>query len=81
MNGCLKNEMNTSPLEADWNQEMFGFTPSPLSIKEELERRQIVEPINGGLEAGEFYLRGSHRLKLMTLSSSIYKCISSSKCG
>ena len=26
--------MNTSPLEADWNQEMFGFTPSPISIKE-----------------------------------------------
>ena len=28
--------MNTSPLEADWHQEMFDFTPSPFSKKRSL---------------------------------------------
>ena len=34
MNDCRKEEINISLLEADGNQEMFDFTPSPLSIKE-----------------------------------------------
>ena len=37
MNGHRKEEMNTSPLEADWHQEMFDFTPSPFSKKKKLE--------------------------------------------
>ena len=32
MNDC-REEINTSPLEADGNQEVFDFTPSPFSIK------------------------------------------------
>ena len=34
VNDCRKEEINTSPPEADWNQERFDFTPSPFSIKE-----------------------------------------------
>ena len=34
MNDCREEEINTSLLEADWNQEMLDFTPSPFSIKE-----------------------------------------------
>ena len=34
MNDYRKEEINSSPLEADGNQETFDFTPSPFSIKE-----------------------------------------------
>ena len=34
MDGCREVEINTSRVEAEWNQEMFDFTPSPFSIKE-----------------------------------------------
>ena len=34
VNDCRKEEINTSPLEADKNQEMFDFIPSLISIKE-----------------------------------------------
>ena len=30
---CREKEVNTPPLEADGNQEVFDFTPSPFSIK------------------------------------------------
>ena len=33
MNGCRKEEINTSPLESGQNQEIFDFTHSPFSIK------------------------------------------------
>ena len=35
MNDCREEEINTSPLESDRNQEMFDFTPSPFSVKED----------------------------------------------
>ena len=31
---CRGEEINTSPLEADQNQEMFDSTPSPFDIKQ-----------------------------------------------
>ena len=34
VNDCRREEINTSPLEADQNQEMFDFTSSPFNIKE-----------------------------------------------
>ena len=34
MNDCGQIDVNTPPLEADGNQEVFDFTPSPFSIKE-----------------------------------------------
>ena len=34
MHGCRKKEMNTSPPEFDWNQEVFEFSPSHFNIKE-----------------------------------------------
>ena len=34
MNGCRKEDINTSSLESDWNQEVFEFAPSHFSIKE-----------------------------------------------
>ena len=33
MNDCREEEINTSPLEADGNQEVFDFTSSPFSVK------------------------------------------------
>ena len=33
MNDYREEEINASPLEADGNQEVFDFNPSPLSIK------------------------------------------------
>ena len=34
MNEGQKEEINLSPLEVAWNQEMFDFTPSPFSIRD-----------------------------------------------
>ena len=34
MNDCRKEEINTLLSEADWDQEMFAFTPFPFRIKE-----------------------------------------------
>ena len=34
MNDDREGEMNTSLLEADGNQEVFDFTPSPFCVKE-----------------------------------------------
>ena len=34
MNDCREEDLNTSRLEADGNQEMFDFIPSLFSIKE-----------------------------------------------
>ena len=34
MRNCRKEDISTSPLEADQDQEMFDFTPFPLSIKD-----------------------------------------------
>ena len=34
VNACWTGEVNTSPLEADLNQELFDFTPSTFCIKE-----------------------------------------------
>ena len=33
MNDCREEEINTCLPEADGNQEVFDFTPSPFSIK------------------------------------------------
>ena len=35
MNDCREEEINTSLPEADGKQEMFDFTRSPFSIKED----------------------------------------------
>ena len=37
MNDCRKEEISTSLLEADQNQEMFDFTVSTFSIKKKPE--------------------------------------------
>ena len=34
VNDCKKEEMNTSPPEAERHQKMFDFTPSPFGVKE-----------------------------------------------
>ena len=36
MNDCREEEIKTTPLEADWNQEMSDFTPSPVSGRKAL---------------------------------------------
>ena len=34
MSNCREEEINPSPLEANGNQEVFDFSPSPFGVKE-----------------------------------------------
>ena len=34
MSDCREEEINPSPLEANGNQEVFDFSPSPFGVKE-----------------------------------------------
>lgn len=38
MNDCREEEIKTTPLEADGNQELSDFTPSPVSGRKALDK-------------------------------------------
>ena len=53
MSDCREEEINISPLEANGNQEVFDFSPSPFGIKEpEFRLRQ--DGFWGGYESTVF---------------------------
>lgn len=79
LNDRRKEEIYTSPLETDWNQEMLDFAPSPFTIKQ----AWILTQARWFFGTQVHYLLGlpSFQIKFLFLAQTLISCFIGLSCN